>query len=63
MLPADKEVVFYRFVARFGQKYGSFSSKKFGIINFCQNPFSAILGQKKKKVPMATKLEGMGVRP
>ena len=28
----------------------------------CQNPFSAIL-RLKKKVPMAIKLEGEGVRP
>ena len=64
MLSDGKVVVFfYRFVAIIGQKYGSFSIKVFGEIVIGQNPFSAKKPKTKKtrkKVPMATKLEGVG---
>ena len=45
-------------------KYGSFSLKKFRF--FWSKSVSAILRlkrKKKNKVPMATKLEGGGIRP
>ena len=42
----------------------NFLVQKFWGYFFCQNPFSAVLRQKReKKIPTATKLEGRGVRP
>ena len=59
MLSVGKVVViFRRFVAIFSKKYGSFSKKKFWEKK-CQNPFLAILRQK-KSFDMTTKFEGRG---